>query len=136
VGGEAADCDDDNGCTDNSCDPATGCVVAANTEFCNDSDPCTGTDVCAAGSCTSEFLVDECCGDPDSSGWVGVADALRTLQNAVGMDVYCPLALCDVNGSGSVTAADALLTLQVAVGIDLELQCSLPDDTAVAKAAD
>ena len=46
-------CDDSNACTDDSCDPAIGCVFAdddANT--CDDSDACTQTDTCVAGSCT------------------------------------------------------------------------------------
>ncbi|NQY92462.1 MAG: hypothetical protein HRT46_12520, partial [Deltaproteobacteria bacterium] len=125
VGGAAPDCDDGNVCTDDSCDPSSGCVTADNEEACEDGDPCTGTDSCVVGACLGVYLVDECCGDPDSSGGVGVSDALRILQNAVGMDVVCPLALCDVNGNGVVTSSDALMTLIVAVGGELEMECSL-----------
>ncbi|MEO2136035.1 MAG: hypothetical protein ABGY28_01065, partial [bacterium] len=126
VPGDSRQCEDENTCTDDSCDPADGCVFSDNATSCDDDDPCTGEDLCGAGSCSGIYLVTECCGDPDSSGWVGVSDALRILQNAVGMDVLCPLALCDVNGSGSVTASDALMALRVAVGTDLELACELP----------
>jgi hypothetical protein len=101
-------------------------VFSDNATSCDDDDPCTGEDLCGAGSCSGIYLVTECCGDPDSSGGVGVTDALLILQNAVGIDVFCPLALCDVNGSGSVTASDALMALRVAVGTDLELACELP----------
>ncbi len=37
--GDPAACDDGNACTDDSCDPATGCQHA--TVSCDDSDPCT-----------------------------------------------------------------------------------------------
>ena len=36
VGGAPPDCDDANVCTDDSCDPATGCVNANNTASCDD----------------------------------------------------------------------------------------------------
>lgn len=46
------DCSDSNFCTEDSCDVAVGCE---NTLFsgtlCNDSDVCTLTDLCAAGTC-------------------------------------------------------------------------------------
>ena len=46
-------CNDSNGCTTDSCDPATGqCVFAANTSACNDGVYCNGTDTCSAGSCS------------------------------------------------------------------------------------
>jgi hypothetical protein len=49
------DCNDSNGCTDDSCNPAKlsgdPCVHANNTASCNDSDSCTSTDVCSGGSC-------------------------------------------------------------------------------------
>ncbi len=45
------DCDDLNPCTDDSCDPDTGCVHVNNTEPCADGDCCTVDDVCADGAC-------------------------------------------------------------------------------------
>jgi len=45
-------CDDDNPCTDDSCDAETGeCANAANTATCDDGNPCTSGDVCADGAC-------------------------------------------------------------------------------------
>jgi VCBS repeat protein/slime mold repeat-containing protein len=44
-------CDDNNPCTDDSCDPATGCGHANNTRPCDDSNACTTGDVCASGAC-------------------------------------------------------------------------------------
>ena len=51
VGGPAPDCDDLNPCTDDSCDTATGCVNAFNTNPCSDPYDCTGGDVCVDGEC-------------------------------------------------------------------------------------
>lgn len=45
------DCDDDNGCTDDSCDPASGCVRAFNSAPCDDGNLCTTADTCSGGSC-------------------------------------------------------------------------------------
>ncbi len=51
VGGPAPNCDDSNPCTDDSCNPATGCVHTNNTAPCNDANACTTADTCLAGSC-------------------------------------------------------------------------------------
>lgn len=50
--GTALSCDDSNVCTDDSCNPATGCVNTNNIAPCNDGLFCTVSDVCAAGSCS------------------------------------------------------------------------------------
>ena len=47
-------CNDNNPCTDDSCDPTSGtavCVNAPNTMPCNDGDACTTGDICSEGSC-------------------------------------------------------------------------------------
>ncbi|MCH8252218.1 MAG: hypothetical protein IID36_07175 [Planctomycetes bacterium] len=62
-GGGALDCDDGNGCTDDSCDPATGCVNANNTAPCDDGNPCTVDDTCGGGACISGLGPD--CDDGD-----------------------------------------------------------------------
>src|SRR5262249_18759308 len=41
VGGAAPNCDDGNPCTDDSCNPATGCVHTNNTAPCDDGNACT-----------------------------------------------------------------------------------------------
>src|SRR5213078_3005878 len=51
VGGPAPNCNDANVCTDDSCDPATGCVNTPNTAACDDLNPCTSGDTCAASVC-------------------------------------------------------------------------------------
>jgi len=44
-------CNDNNPCTDDSCNPATGCVVTNNNDPCNDNNACTTNDTCSGGSC-------------------------------------------------------------------------------------
>ena len=44
-------CDDGNVCTDDSCDPASGCLNAANVLACDDNNACTVGDVCQATVC-------------------------------------------------------------------------------------
>ena len=44
-------CNDGNPCTDDSCNPNSGCVFTNNTAPCNDGDVCTTQDSCSAGQC-------------------------------------------------------------------------------------
>jgi hypothetical protein len=47
-------CDDGNPCTDDSCDPKTGCTQTNNSNFCDaDGSVCTKDDACANGKCLS-----------------------------------------------------------------------------------
>ncbi|GEM_PF-2176132 len=43
--------EDGNPCTDDGCDPVTGCTHTPNTAPCEDGDLCTGQDVCRGGMC-------------------------------------------------------------------------------------
>ncbi|NUN14542.1 MAG: lamin tail domain-containing protein, partial [Myxococcales bacterium] len=53
LAGALIDCDDTNVCTDDSCEPATGCVYVNNTVPCDDNNACTSGDVCSGGVCVS-----------------------------------------------------------------------------------
>ena len=55
-------CDDDNGCTIDSCDKDTGCKSEAVPDGtgCDDGDPCTGGDSCSAGVCLPGSEEPEC----------------------------------------------------------------------------
>src|SRR5262249_36141862 len=44
-------CDDSNLCTDDICDPSTGCSHVDNSALCSDDNPCTTGDYCAGGTC-------------------------------------------------------------------------------------
>ena len=50
---EAVVCDDLNPCTDDSCDPAIGCLFEPNEEPCSDDNACTVDDQCTDGECVS-----------------------------------------------------------------------------------
>ena len=53
LGGGPINCDDGNPCTDDSCDPAAGCVFNANTIPCDDGNSCTTGDTCLDGWCVA-----------------------------------------------------------------------------------
>ena len=55
---ELTNCDDDNLCTDDSCNPLTGCVHEVNTVPCDDDDACTVTDACDSGACAGTGVLD------------------------------------------------------------------------------
>jgi hypothetical protein len=58
------DCDDDNPCTDDFCDPVRGCVHDESSTGCDDGDPCTANDVCHARVCLPGPPVDCDDGNP------------------------------------------------------------------------
>ena len=76
VGGEAKACEDDNECTDNVCDSATGLCsnppVADNT-VCDDGDLCSANDTCQSGTCTAGDAVT--CQASDQCHVAGVCDS-------------------------------------------------------------
>ena len=49
--GTALVCNDGNVCTDDSCNPASGCAFTDNTASCSDGDACNGAEVCSGGAC-------------------------------------------------------------------------------------
>ncbi len=51
TGGPAIVCNDNNPCTDDSCDALKGCVYANNSAPCNDGSACTSVDTCQGGVC-------------------------------------------------------------------------------------
>ena len=53
MGGTATSCNDNNPCTEDSCNPATGCQHANNTASCSDGNACTTGDTCSGGSCVA-----------------------------------------------------------------------------------
>ncbi len=53
--GPAADCDDGNPCTDDGCQPNSGCTHVANDAACDDGNACTLDDKCQAGQCQGKL---------------------------------------------------------------------------------
>ncbi|GMV42611.1 MAG: hypothetical protein AMXMBFR64_43270 [Myxococcales bacterium] len=62
--GAAKVCNDNNVCTNDSCNPVTGCVHSNNTVPCDDGNACTPTSTCGAGSCVGSGQVDCTDGNP------------------------------------------------------------------------
>ena len=56
-GGLAANCADDNPCTDDSCDGQSGCVHVNNSAPCEDGNICTLEDLCQEGACVAGELI-------------------------------------------------------------------------------
>jgi hypothetical protein len=50
-------CNDNNPCTNDSCNPPNGCLHAPNTANCNDNNACTTGDKCTNGQCAGTALV-------------------------------------------------------------------------------
>ncbi|MCY1060506.1 MYXO-CTERM sorting domain-containing protein [Nannocystis sp. SCPEA4] len=61
--GTPLDCGDGNVCTDDTCDPGSGCVNTNNVAPCEDADMCTENTVCADGVCGGGNALD--CADDD-----------------------------------------------------------------------
>jgi hypothetical protein len=67
-------CDDQNPCTTDTCDPVAGCQHAAapNGTTCNDGNACTRTDTCQAGACVGGSPV--ACAPADQCHVAGICD--------------------------------------------------------------
>ena len=100
--GVALGCDDANPCTDDGCDPDTGCTHAANNGACDDANACTANDICAAGVCTAGsgvFCDDD---NPCTSDWCDPLDGcVHKLNEApcsdgdiCTVDDHCHLGAC------------------------------------------
>ncbi|KKU73066.1 MAG: hypothetical protein UX98_C0012G0026 [Parcubacteria group bacterium GW2011_GWA2_47_26] len=76
-----------NLCTDDSCDPARGCVFTPNTLACNDGNLCTVADTCSGGSCAGTPMT---CATPPSA--VCVDDATLRTYAATGA---CSAGVCN-----------------------------------------
>ena len=64
VSGAALSCDDGNPCTEDTCDPATGCVHVATDADCDDANGCTTDDHCDGGQCVGSGPLDCDDGNP------------------------------------------------------------------------
>jgi hypothetical protein len=81
--GTPLNCDDTNPCTDDSCDPTTGCANLPNTDPCSDGTVCTTGDVCTAGACVGTPLV---CDDGNVCNGAESCDAVLGCQPGVVLD--------------------------------------------------
>ena len=58
-------CDDNNPCTDDSCNGTGGCLFEPNNADCDDADPCTVADECNDGTCGGVAIACDCLSDAD-----------------------------------------------------------------------
>lgn len=94
------DCDDGNLCTDDSCEPESGCLYVGNDLGCDDGNTCTLEDFCAAGECNSGLEIDVDCLDYDHDGLANGVDS-------------CPLAFdgqeLDLDKNGAADACEPVV---------------------------
>jgi len=84
-------CDDENSCTDDSCDPMTGCVlINDDTNTCDDA--CTLNDTCSGGNCQGVPVDCTSAGDPcntaecNPAGAQGNCDILTPIPDVPGCE--------------------------------------------------
>ena len=74
--GQLASCFDDNGCTADTCAPATGCLFKAISGDCDDDNACTLDDKCLGGKCIGTVLEPQDCADGNPCTDDSCADAI------------------------------------------------------------
>ena len=79
-------CDDDNPCTDDSCLPDGSCVNIPNDASCNNDDPCTTDDQCAGGDCQSGEAVECDDSNPCTDDQCGPDGSCGFVPNSVACD--------------------------------------------------
>ena len=136
MGGETADCNDDNPCTDDSCEPEAGCTHVPNMESCSDENACTEGDHCLGGACIFAAILDcsddNICTDDSCDSAGGCVNAFNThpcsdVSLCTAGDV-CDQGLCvsgaDINcDDGNICTDDGCAAESGCVHISNDLQC-------------
>ena len=95
-------CNDGNPCTDDLCDPVTGCLHVNNSVSCNDDDACTAQDSCVDGLCSGSAqticddlnpCTDDLC-DPQAGCLFTANTKACDDANACTMDEVCSAGAC------------------------------------------
>jgi len=107
------DCKDGNLCTDDSCHLPGGCLFAANTAVCNDSDVCTLSDACSGGICVGGVTAD--CDDQDACTADGCDATFGCVSKPLSCDDgdACTVDTCDATSGCSHTPWTDCLTVGV-----------------------
>jgi hypothetical protein len=102
-GGDILECEDDNQCTTNACDPDSGCTFQPlpDGDSCDDSNACTDADECLRGSCEGRAVVcndsnactDDTC-DPESGCEAIDHDRSCSDGNACTVENFCSDGAC------------------------------------------
>ena len=114
--GTPIECDDDDICTDDGCDPTGGCLFLDNSATCDDANPCTVDDECDQGACSGFFVPCDCQQDADCAPLEDdnlcngtlycdttvfpqqcavVAETVVTCDDPQGIGAECLVAVCD-----------------------------------------
>jgi len=101
VGGGLQSCDDGNLCTDDGCEPATGCTFIANDAVCDDLNACTLSDQCKQGQCVGGQALD--CDDANECTQDACAPESGCLNTPVPNGAAC-------NGGGDWKCQDGICT--------------------------
>jgi len=115
--GSKKDCNDNNVCTQDSCDVKSGCVNSAVAAVCSDGDPCSVKDACVAGKCKGTPNCDD--GNPctDDVCTPGVGCKYPYNNAPCGPGAECFAGACEplfhVAKYGTVTGPNAWLTVAV-----------------------
>ncbi|MBM4355768.1 MAG: hypothetical protein FJ109_18590, partial [Deltaproteobacteria bacterium] len=91
-------CLDDNPCTDDSCEPAVGCIYKANSASCSDGNVCTTNDKCTATVCAG--------GAPLNCDDGSVCNGTETCDSFSGCKAGQPLKCDDGNACNGQEACD------------------------------
>src|SRR5207302_10093237 len=95
TGGPPPNGNDNNPCTDDTCDTTLGCVHTPNTASCTDNNACTAGDHCVGGTCVSGSPVN--CDDGD----ICTTDACNPSTGCT----HTSICACKVTGGGQVATA-------------------------------
>ena len=113
LGSGELNCNDGNPCTDDFCDPETGCLHENNVQPCQDGNACTVGDLCADGVCAAGATkscddgnpcTDDACDQATGCAYVA-NDALCDDNNECTTDDHCANSKCA--GTGSLECDDA-----------------------------
>jgi len=134
MGTGVADCDDFNLCTDDSCDPDTGCISVPNAAPCDDGDACTVTDVCGGGVCDGSGALE--CDDGDLCTTDSCDPATGCMSETIfpccGNNVTEAPETCDDGNQTSGDGCDATCQTEssgcVHIGVDVRTLEQGPED--------
>ncbi len=123
IGGPAVNCDDQNPCTNDSCDPTIGCKNTNNTASCQDGSKCTNGDTCNGGSCQGGAAIVCDDGNPCTTDSCDPVDGCETAKVANG--TACGTGTCNANkftAAGTCTSGQCILP--PAKSCDDGIQCT------------
>ncbi|MFT5430118.1 MAG: hypothetical protein ACI9OJ_000791 [Myxococcota bacterium] len=99
-------CNDNNPCTADQCDPISGCFHTNNSNPCTDNNACTPSDICQGGSCVGTGALDCDDNNPCTTDSCAAGAGCQYANNNGGCDDDDPCTVSDVCAGGSCTGGD------------------------------